>query len=50
MSNRYANFDLLFSPGVTEYLLHLGNSLGNVDMGLEIEFWRGAYNDPLVAT
>lgn len=40
--------DLLFPDGVDEIMLYFSSKTGNVELGLELDFWSGTYRDPLV--
>ncbi len=40
--------DLLFPEGVDEIMLYFSSKTGNVELGLELDFWSGTYRDPLV--
>ncbi len=43
----YFKFDILFPLGVEDYILFVRDPLGYVDVGIQLDFWRGTYNDPL---
>ncbi len=40
--------DLHYPNGTEELLLYFHSRTGNVELGLELDFWMGAYQDPLL--